>query len=74
MGCRPTRSSGLGRTALGAAACLKLYPLFAFVYFLFSRRWLALLTGVLVFLSINGIGLLVLGLHEFETYVNDARA
>ncbi|QJW96136.1 hypothetical protein FTUN_3692 [Frigoriglobus tundricola] len=62
---------GWAGAALGAAACLKLYPLFVFVYFLFAGRRLALITGAMAFLIGNGIALMILGVHEFETYIRD---
>lgn len=57
--------------ALGIAAGLKLYPLFAFIYFLSARRWPAVLTGALAFLAVNGLALVVFGPSEFETYLRE---
>jgi hypothetical protein len=62
---------GWAGAALGVAAGLKLYPLFAFSYFFFSGRWRAILTGAVVFLVLNGIALAVLGTQEFETYIHE---
>jgi hypothetical protein len=62
---------GWAGAALGVAAGLKLYPLFAFSYFFFSGRWKAILTGAIAFLLLNGMALLVFGAHEFETYIRE---
>lgn len=62
---------GWAGVALGIATGLKLYPGFAFIYFLFSGRWQALVTGAVSFLTLNGFALLVFGVREFETYINE---
>jgi hypothetical protein len=61
---------GWAGMALGIAAGVKLYPAFLFAYFLFTRRWLALVTGAITFGAINGITMAVLGSEAFRTYVN----
>lgn len=62
---------GWAGVAAGVAAGLKLYPAFLFAYFLFARRWSALLTGALAFAAVNGAALAVLGPNEFRTYIRD---
>jgi len=62
---------GWAGVAAGLAAGLKLSPAFVFVYFLFARRWRALLTGGLAFLAVNGVALALFGPDEFGTYVRD---
>src|SRR5262245_5753772 len=62
---------GWAGVAAGVAAGLKLYPAFVFAYFLFARRWRALLTGGIAFFAVNGIALAVLGPDEFRTYVRE---
>jgi hypothetical protein len=53
------------------AAAIKLYPGFLFLYFLFTRRWLALATGAASFLTLNGLAAVVFGVEAFRTYVGE---
>ncbi len=62
---------GWAGAAIGVAAGLKLYPAFLFAYFLFTRRWRAILTGGIAFLVVNGIAAGVLGREAMQTYVQE---
>jgi hypothetical protein len=61
--------SGLAGIALGAAAALKLFPAFLFLYFLARRKWAALVPGCLSFVVLNGFALALFGADAFGTYV-----
>jgi Glycosyltransferase family 87 len=63
--------TGWAGVALGIAAGIKLYPAFLFAYFVFTRRWRALLTGGVAFLVVNALALMVLGTGEFRTYIRE---
>lgn len=67
---RRGQSYGAG-AALGAAAAVKLFPAFLFLYFLANRNWKAIAAGAATFLALNGIALAILGLDEFQTYIRD---
>jgi hypothetical protein len=54
---------------LGAAAAIKLFPAFLFVYFLLRRRWQALGAAVVSLLVLTGLTLAVEGWDAYRTYV-----
>ncbi|QEL18101.1 glycosyltransferase family 87 protein [Limnoglobus roseus] len=63
------RDFGWAGAAIGAAVAVKLFPAFLFLYFLASRRWRALAAGTIVFVALQGVALLVLGVDDCRTYV-----
>jgi Glycosyltransferase family 87 len=67
---RRGRSTGAG-LALGAAAALKLFPAFLFLYFLAARNGRAILAGAIAFLALNGAAIAILGLADFDTYFRE---
>jgi hypothetical protein len=64
-------AQGWAGIALGFAAALKLYPAFAFAYFLFAGRWRAIPSGMLAFCTVNGLALALIGPNEFRTYIRE---
>ncbi|MBL8866549.1 MAG: DUF2029 domain-containing protein, partial [Planctomycetia bacterium] len=56
---------------IGAAAAIKLFPAFLFLYFVATRNVRTILAGAAVFLAFNLIALAMLGLSEFETYLRE---
>jgi hypothetical protein len=64
--------TGWAGVAVGLATALKLAPGFVFVYFLFARRWRAILTGGAAFLAVNAVTLGFFGWSEFLTYIYQA--
>jgi len=60
----------LAGAAIGLAGAAKLYPLFLLAYFLCTRRWSGLATGVGVFLMVNGIAAGLFGISAFQDYAN----
>jgi alpha-1,2-mannosyltransferase len=57
--------------AVGAAAAIKLTPLFLLVYFVAARRWRGAVALVAAFLALNGAAVAVLGIDAFRFYVTD---
>jgi hypothetical protein len=53
---------------LGAAAAIKLFPCFLFLYFLVRRQWTAVLAGAVSFALLTAITILVLGVNTYQTY------
>jgi hypothetical protein len=63
--------SGWAGAAVGAAAAVKLFPAFLFLYFVCTRRWRAVVAGGVVFLALNGAALALFGVEAFRTYVTE---
>ncbi|MBX3397628.1 MAG: DUF2029 domain-containing protein [Gemmataceae bacterium] len=65
-----SRSVGTG-LAIGAAAAIKLFPAFLFLYFVSTRNIRAIVAGGAAFLALNVVALAVLGPTEFDTYLRE---
>ena len=63
--------AGWAGAAVGAAAAVKLFPAFLFLYFVAAGRWRALLPGAAAFLALNGVALALFGPEAFRTYARD---
>ncbi len=61
----------LAGIAVGAAAAVKLFPAFLFVYLLAARRWRAAGVTALTALAISGIAVAALGTEAYRVYVRD---
>jgi hypothetical protein len=57
---------------LGAAAAIKLFPGFLFLYFLLRRRWQALAAGAITVAALTGVTLAVEGWQSYHTYITEA--
>lgn len=53
---------------VGAAAAVKLFPGFLFLFFLCRRRWPSLATGVITFLAVTGMTAALFGVQTYLDY------
>lgn len=61
----------LAGACVGAAAAIKLIPLFLLVYFVAARRWRAAIALIATFVALNGAAAAVLGLDAFRFYITE---
>jgi hypothetical protein len=61
----------LAGVLVGAAAALKLVPLFLLVYFVAARRWRAAVALVATFAALTGVALAVLGIDQVRAYLTE---
>lgn len=54
---------------IGAAAAVKLFPAFLFLYFVATRRWRAVVSGGIVAVALNGVALAVFGVQTYDDYL-----
>ena len=58
-------------TLAGLALATKLFPGFLFLYFLFQRRWKALIAGTISVVAFTTLTVLLAGTEAYVTYWND---
>jgi hypothetical protein len=61
--------TGWAGALVGAAATVKLFPAFLFLYFVLRREWRALLVGLGTMIALTAITAVLLGPEAFTTYV-----
>ncbi len=57
-------------TCLGAATAIKLFPGFLFLYCLMQKRWTALISGALTFLTVSALTTTLLGQEAWADYLH----
>lgn len=64
---RPMWAGGL----LGAAAAIKVFPGFLFLYFILRRQWSVVAAGALSLAALTGMAAIIFGTETYATYIQE---